>query len=94
MAEYIDRSSAIKCIESQCVEGKMWGNDETEGTLIDAYSTIDDLMEIPAADVVPVVRCIDCVLEGNCFAESHFNFAGIQNPFCCAGKRKEGAGNA
>lgn len=45
-------------------------------------------------DYVPVVRCIDCVLEGNCFAESHFNFAGIQSPFCCAGKRKEGSDNA
>ena len=41
-------------------------------------------------DAVPVVRCNECVFEGNCFAESHFTFAGIKNPFCCAGKRKEG----
>ena len=54
MDEYIRREDAIKCIEGQCVDGKMWGNDESEETLIDAYSAIDDLMEIPAADVAPV----------------------------------------
>ena len=56
MAEYIRREDAIKCIEGQCVDGKMWGNDESEGTLIDAYSAIDDLMEIPPADVAQVRR--------------------------------------
>ena len=54
MAEYIEREAAIKCIESQCVDGKMWGNDESEGTLIEAYSAIDDLMEIPSVGVAPV----------------------------------------
>ena len=54
MPEYIRREDAIKCIEGQCVDGKMWGNDESEGTLIEAYSAIDDLMEIPPADVAPV----------------------------------------
>ena len=54
MAEYIRRKDAIKCIEGQCIDGKMGGNDESEGTLIEAYSTIDDLMEIPPADVAPV----------------------------------------
>ena len=42
----------------------------------------------PTIDAVPVVRCDSCVLEGNCFAESNFKFAGIENPFCCAGKLK------
>ena len=54
MDEYIRREDAIKCIEGQCVDGKMWGNDESEGTLIEAYSAIDGLMEIPPADVAPV----------------------------------------
>lgn len=54
MDEYIRREDAIKCIEGQCVDGKMWGNDESEGTLIEAYSAIDALMEIPPADVAPV----------------------------------------
>lgn len=54
MTEYIRREDAIKCIEGQCVDGKMWGNDESEGTLIEAYSAINDLMEIPPADVAQV----------------------------------------
>lgn len=41
-----------------------------------------------ALEVASVVRCEKCVLHGNCFAEDHFNFAGIENPFCCAGKEK------
>ena len=54
MPEYIEREAAIKCIESQCVDGKMFGNDESEGTLIEAYDAIDALDEIPSADVAPV----------------------------------------
>ena len=46
------------------------------------------LDKFPTIDAVPVVRCYSCVLEGNCFAESNFRFAGIENPFCCAGKLK------
>ena len=56
MDEYIRREDAIKCIEGQCVDGKMWGNEESEWTLIEAYSAIDNLMEIPPADVAPVVH--------------------------------------
>lgn len=44
--------------------------------------------EQPTIDSVPVVRCDSCVLEGNCFAESYFRFARIENPFFCAGKRR------
>ena len=54
MDEYIRREDAIKCIENQCTDGKMWGNDDSELTLIEAYSAIDDLMAIPPADVAPV----------------------------------------
>ena len=49
------------------------------------YATLI-LREAPTIDAVPVVRCDSCVLEGNCFAESYFRLAGIENPFCCAGK--------
>ena len=51
------------------------------------------LAEIEAAqtvDAVPVVRCEKCVLHGNCVTEDSFVLAGIENPFCCVGKRKEG----
>ena len=55
-----------------------------------AYGYVDakQISEAPTIDAVPVVRCDSCVLEGNCFSESYFRFAGIENPFCCAGKRK------
>ena len=73
MDEYIRRKDAIKCIEDQCTDGKMWGNDESEGTLIEAYSAIDDLMEIPPADVAPVrhARWIE-VREKRLFGEHYF----------------------
>ena len=47
----------------------------------------------PTIDAVPVVRCEKCVLHGDCFTENAFLLAGIKNPFCCAGERKEGADN-
>ena len=47
----------------------------------------------PTVDAVPVVRCEKCVLHGNCVTEDAFVLAGIETPFCCAGKRKEGADN-
>ena len=40
-------------------------------------------------DAVPVVRCEKCVAHGNCFAEHVFVYTGIENPYCCAGERKE-----
>ncbi len=48
------------------------------------------LDKFPTIDAVPVVRCEKCVLHGNCVTEGVFVLAGIENPFCCAGKRKGG----
>lgn len=56
MAEYIERKLACRAVEGQCVDGKMWGNEEYEGTLIDAYEAVDAIDAIPAADVAPVVH--------------------------------------
>ena len=55
-----------------------------------AERVIDNQLTV---DAVPVVRCEKCVLHGNCATEDTFIFAGIDNPFCCVGKRKEGADN-
>ena len=60
------------------------------------FAKEDCLTEVYAAltiDAVPVVRCEKCVLHGNCVTEDAFVLAGIENPFCCVGKRKEGADN-
>lgn len=51
------------------------------------------LDKMPTIDAVLVVRCEKCVLHGNCVTEDAFVLAGIENPFCCAGKTKEGADN-
>lgn len=56
---------------------------EVKGVGLILAETVD---KAPTIDAVPVVRCDSCVLEGHCVAESYFNFAGIENPFCCAGK--------
>lgn len=65
MAEYIEREAAIEAVEAQCVDGKMYGRDDGEGTLVDAYDIIDAISDAPAADVVEVVRC------GQCFYSTH-----------------------
>ena len=49
--------------------------------------------QAPTVDAVHVVRCEKCVLHGDCVTENAFLFVGIENPFCCVGKRKEGADN-
>ena len=47
------------------------------------------LQDAPTVDAVEVVRCKDCVSHGNCDSERVFTFyCGINNPFCCAGRRK------
>lgn len=51
------------------------------------------LADVPTVDAVSVVRCRECEIHGYCATEDVFSFAGISNPFCCAGKRKEGDRN-
>ena len=57
-----------------------------------AYGYVDakQISESPTVDAVVVVRCEKCVAHGNCFAERVFVYTGIENPYCCAGERKEG----
>lgn len=43
----------------------------------------------PAADVVEVVRCKDCVVHNNCITEDVFNRVGKTDGFCCVGKKVE-----
>ena len=48
---------------------------------------VEDIQNIPAADVAPVVHCKDCEYNNECsvqdFGEMH------KNDFCSHGKRKE-----
>ena len=58
--------------------------------VIIAQQNIADLIdEQPTVDAVPVVRCHECIMHNNCTTEDAFKLCGIEDPFCCAGKRDE-----
>ena len=54
---------------------------------------LTEIYAAPTVDAVAVVRCEKCVAHGNCFAERVFVYTGIENPYCCAGERKDGGEN-
>ena len=63
MAEYIKREAAIAYIREQSEEWQKAFEElgEESGIYADAYNDLaEDFYSIPAADVVPVVRCMDC----------------------------------
>lgn len=80
MAEYIERGTAIAKLTALEVS-------KPNATIVGAKRL---LAEIPAADVVPVVRCKDCKHEfgGSCI------ICGFQKrkpeDFCSYGERKDG----
>lgn len=87
MAEYITRSDAIKAVNGQNAFTM------TRGALIDA------LNDIPAVDVVPVVRCKNCIHYdmGVClkiYSDSNVHPDAWQprkpEDFCSYGERKDG----
>ena len=85
MAKYIELESAL---QSAC-KGCNIEFDDQPCEPCDCYIR-KKLLEVPTIDAVPIVRCEKCVLHGNCITEDSFALAGIKNPFCCVGKRKEG----
>lgn len=65
---------------------------------------VDDLMYLPAADVVEIVRCCECIhkqenpdINNTCFLTCNLSYGlqGVVDPtdFCSYGLRKEGANN-
>ena len=83
---YIEREAAIKS-----AVGALKGVSQI--TAVDVASAIE---EIPAADVVEVVRCKDCKwwkrMNGDkrlqCFHE-HGIIRTTENTYCCRGERRE-----
>ena len=60
----------------------------------DKYCRFETMLsEAPTINAIPVVRCEKCVAHGDCFAERVFVYTGIENPYCCAGERKDGDRN-
>lgn len=77
MKEYIEREAAE-------TEIKTWGRREDE--ILRMRMMLDGIRSIPAADVVEVVRCRDCLLQRGCKPAQYLGDDG----FCSHGERKGG----
>ena len=94
MDEYISRKAAIAYIREQSEECQKAFEElgGESGIYADAYNDLaEDFHSIPAADVVPVVRCKDCKhydIGGSCI------ICGFQSrkpdDFCSYGERTDG----
>lgn len=95
MKEYIEREAAIKAIENDCSELVYYTKEDA----------IQCVKAIPAADVVEVVRCRECVhwkpigsKAGNSFLDMEYiggceftKYCRRESDFCSYGERKGGA---
>lgn len=93
MAEYIDRETAIKAVEKADYTAIA---DDADSCKADYLREI--IESVPAADVVPVVRCKNCkyayinsfsVASGVVFCSSSMK-AMQQDDFCSYGERMDG----
>lgn len=101
MAEYIKLEDAIAIIEAKQKElcpvgrygrGYVYGSD---GEKYDAWDEITNALEnIPAADVVPVVRCKDCAHLYGTLCTVCGLLPRKPDEFCSRGERKGGGGHA
>jgi len=78
MAEYIERDAALEIVK------------RTSGDYVAAFA---EIRKIPAADVVPVVRCKECkhLFYTMCAACGFLPHK--PNDFCSYGERKDGGGD-
>jgi hypothetical protein len=67
------------------VDADGWG---TGGYSTDTMKSM--IEKAPTIDAVPVVRCKDCYLHGECMTEDAFHWSGIHDPYCAAGKKVGG----
>ena len=89
MAEYIEREAAIRVVNGQ------------SSLTMTRSSLIDSISNIPAADVAPVVRCMDCKYwqdnnDGYPHEECRWGHGETpdDNDFCSYGERMDGGSNA
>ena len=80
----IDAAEAVKIIKRY----------DDRGLTLDEVTRITDgiareIEAMPKVDAVEVVRCHECIMHNNCTTEDAFKLCGIEDPFCCAGKRDE-----
>lgn len=90
MAEYIDRAAAVKSV----LRMRRPENSVAQNRMLSIIQM--DMLKLPAADVVPVVRCKDCkynVGTKKCLNPDSFFAVPKDDDFCSYGERKEGADN-
>lgn len=92
MAEYIEREVVLKSITVDGFKHFSGCLSSSEVTLIELIR--DSVSEIPAADVVPVVRCEDCGNHSESDGNHYCKFWRMYCPddsdfFCKAGKLRE-----
>ena len=88
MKEYIEREAAIKAIENDCSELVYYTKEDA----------IQCVKAIPAADVVEVVRCRECLCYtpvddniGECVFLNGKHLYVVPDGYCHLGELKEGA---
>lgn len=91
-SDYIGRQVVIKAIQQAVIKG--YG---TDYGVIDSDVVYEILDDLPAADVVPVVRCKDCrkCIHDSLFGQLWCNMTLVTrrvkpDDFCSYGKRKDG----
>lgn len=57
-----------------------------EGFMVEINAVLNGIDFMPDA----VVHCKDCMLHGECMTEDAFHWSSIRDPYCAAGKRKDG----
>lgn len=88
MAKYIDRAAAVKSV----LRMRRPENSVAQNRMLSIIQM--DMLKLPAADVVPVVRCKDCkynVGTKKCLNPDSFFAVPKDDDFCSYGERKEGA---
>lgn len=88
MAEYIERAAAVKSV----LRMRRPENSVAQNRMLSIIQM--DMLKLPAADVVPVVRCKDCkynVGTKKCLNPDSFFAVPKDDDFCSYGERKEGA---
>lgn len=87
MAEYIDRAAAVKSV----LRMRRPENSVAQNRILSIIQM--DMLKLPAADVVPVVRCKDCkynVGTKKCLNPDSFFAVPKDDDFCSYGERKDG----
>ena len=97
MSDYISREAAMDLISELIIARYEWLSD-ARGEIQGLSTAMCGIADIPAADVVEVVRCKDCQYDKTCVIQSIIIEASIlpfdsNTWFCADGKRREDGAN-